>query len=75
MIINGSFIKRKYFNVILFFFIGLMLVYFDRFNIFYVVLIMNSDLGFSFQVFGMGVGILFFGYIVFEVLGIVFVEK
>lgn len=75
MTINGSLTKRKYFNVILPLFIGSMLAYLDRLNISYAALTMNSDLGFSSQVFGMGAGILFFGYIVFEVPGTVFAEK
>lgn len=75
MTINGSLTKRKYFNVILPLFIGSMLAYLDRLNISYAALTMNSDLGFSSQVFGMGAGILFFGYIAFEVPGTVFAEK
>ncbi|MBA5851174.1 MFS transporter [Clostridium sp. cel8] len=72
---TSSVTKRKYLNVILPLFIGSMLAYIDRLNISYAALTMNEDLGFSAQVFGMGAGILFFGYVVFEVPGTVFAEK
>jgi len=75
MKIKGSVTKRKYLNVILPLFIASMLAYIDRLNISYAALTMNKDLGFTAQVFGMGAGILFFGYIVFEVPGTVFAEK
>lgn len=75
MTIEGSLTKRKYLNVILPLFIASMLAYIDRLNISYAALTMNKDLGFSAQVFGMGAGILFFGYVVFEVPGTVFAEK
>lgn len=75
MTINSSLTKRKYFNIILPLFIGSMLAFLDRLNISYAALTMNKDLGFSAEVFGMGAGILFFGYIIFEVPGTVFAEK
>ncbi|MCI1946118.1 MAG: MFS transporter, partial [Clostridium luticellarii] len=72
---NSSVTKRKYLNVVLPLFIGSMLAYIDRLNISYAALTMNKDLGFNAQIFGMGAGILFFGYVVFEVPGTVFAEK
>lgn len=75
MTINGSVTKRKYFHIILPLFIGSMLAFLDRLNISYAALTMNKDLGFSAEVFGMGAGILFFGYVAFEVPGTVFAEK
>ena len=48
-----------------------MLLYFiafiDRVNIGFAALTMNKDLGFSPAVFGLGAGIFFFGYFLFEV--------
>jgi MFS transporter, ACS family, tartrate transporter len=48
-----------------------MLLYFiafiDRVNIGFAALTMNKDLGFSPSVFGVGAGIFFFGYFLFEV--------
>jgi ACS family tartrate transporter-like MFS transporter len=49
----------------------LMLCYFvaylDRFNVAFAALTMNKALGFSAEVFGLGVGLFFLGYFVFEV--------
>lgn len=75
MDIEKSLVKRKYLNIILPLFIGSMLAFLDRLNISYAALTMNKDLGFSAEVFGMGAGILFFGYIVFEIPGTVFAEN
>lgn len=36
---------------------------------------MNEQLGFSAEVFGMGAGILFAGYVLFEIPGSVYAEK
>src|SRR6188472_356470 len=49
----------------------IMLLYFiafiDRVNIGFAALTMNKDLGFSPAVFGLGAGIFFLGYFIFEV--------
>ncbi|MGO7164062.1 MFS transporter, partial [Rhizobium johnstonii] len=49
----------------------IMLLYFiaflDRVNIGFAALTMNQDLGFSSTVFGIGAGIFFVGYFLFEV--------
>jgi len=49
----------------------IMLLYFiafiDRVNIGFAALTMNKDLGFSPAVFGLGAGIFFLGYFLFEV--------
>ncbi|MHB1653459.1 MAG: MFS transporter [Desulfitobacteriaceae bacterium] len=73
--IVGSITKRKYLHIILPLFIGSMLAYLDRLNLAYAALTMNKDMGFSAEVFGMGAGILFFGYILFEVPGALIAEK
>src|SRR5580704_46010 len=39
----------------------------DRSNVGFAALTMNRDLGFSPQVFGMGAGIFFLGYLVFQI--------
>ncbi|MCC9294244.1 MFS transporter [Clostridium sp. WLY-B-L2] len=75
MSVNGSLTRRKYINIILPLFMGSVLAFLDRLNISYAALTMNQDLGFSAEVYGMGAGILFFGYVVFEVPGTVFAEK
>jgi sugar phosphate permease len=72
---TGSLIKRKYFYIILPTFIGSVIAYLDRVNIAYAALTMNRDLGFSAQIFGMGAGIFFFGYVLFEVPGALIAER
>lgn len=72
---QSELIRRKYFYVVLPSFIGSVIAYLDRINIAYAALTMNQDLGFSAQVFGMGAGIFFFGYVLFEVPGAVIAEK
>jgi ACS family tartrate transporter-like MFS transporter len=47
----------------------------DRVNIGFAALTMNHDLGFSDQVFGLGAGIFFLGYFLFEVPSNLMLEK
>jgi ACS family tartrate transporter-like MFS transporter len=70
-----SLIQRKYFYIILPTFAGSVIAYLDRINIAYAALTMNEDLGFSAQIFGMGAGIFFFGYVLFEVPGALIAER
>lgn len=67
--------SRRYFNVILPLFIASVLAFLDRLNLSYAALTMNKALGFSPEVFGFGAGILFWGYIIFEVPGAIFAAK
>lgn len=67
--------RRKYLHIILPTFIGSVIAYLDRVNIAYAALTMNADLGFSAQVFGMGSGIFFLGYVLFEVPGALIAER
>ena len=57
----------------------IMLLYFiafiDRVNIGFAALTMNKDLGFSSSVFGVGAGIFFLGYFLFEVPSNLILEK
>lgn len=73
--IVGSIRRRKYLYIILPLFIGSVLAFLDRLNLAYAALTMNKDMGFSAEVFGMGAGILFVGYILFEVPGALIAEK
>jgi sugar phosphate permease len=66
---------RRYFYIILPVFIGSVIAYLDRINIAYAALTMNADLGFSEAVFGMGAGIFFVGYVLFEVPGALIAER
>ena len=60
-------IKRVYWRLIPFLFVLLVINYLDRVNIGFAALRMNHELGFSASVFGLGAGIFFIGYAVFEV--------
>ena len=47
----------------------------NRVNVGFAALTMNKDLGFSPEVFGVGAGVFFFGYLVFEVPSNLIMEK
>lgn len=70
-----SLLTRKYLHVIAPCWIGSVIAYLDRINIAYAALTMNADLGFTAQVFGMGAGIFFIGYVLFEVPGALVAER
>jgi ACS family tartrate transporter-like MFS transporter len=70
-----SLLLRKYLHIILPLFIASMIAYLDRVNVAYAALTMNRDMGFSARVFGMGAGIFFVGYILFEVPGALIAER
>lgn len=67
--------KRKYLHIILPLFIASIIAFLDRVNVAYAALTMNADLGFTSQIFGMGAGIFFVGYFLFEVPGAIIAEK
>jgi MFS transporter, ACS family, tartrate transporter len=68
--------KRKaYLNILLPLFFVSFIAYLDRVNIGYAALTMNADLGLTAQMFGMGAGIFFAGYILFEIPGAIIAEK
>lgn len=54
-------------RLIPFMFLLYIVAYLDRINIGFAALQMNRDLGFSAAVYGLGAGIFFIGYVVFEV--------
>jgi sugar phosphate permease len=66
---------RKYLHIILPLFIASMIAYLDRVNVAYAALTMNTDMGFTARIFGMGAGIFFAGYILFEVPGALIAER
>ena len=74
-VVTHSLVKRRYLHIILPTFIGSVIAYLDRVNIAYAALTMNTDLGFSAEVFGMGAGIFFSGYVLFEVPGALIAER
>ncbi|HOF14379.1 MAG TPA: MFS transporter, partial [Spirochaetota bacterium] len=66
---------KRYIHVLLPLFIGSIIAYLDRVNIAYAALTMNQDLQFTPEIFGMGAGIFFIGYILFEIPGAIIAEK
>ena len=68
--------KRKaYLNIVLPLFFTSVISYLDRVNIGYAALTMNDDLGLSSRMFGLGAGIFFAGYILFEIPGALIAER
>jgi len=68
--------KRKaYIHIVLPLFLTSVIAYLDRVNIGYAALTMNKDLGLTAQMFGMGAGIFFAGYILFEIPGALIAER
>lgn len=67
--------RKVYRNIVLPLFIVSIIAYIDRVNIGYAALAMNQDLGFDAQVFGLGAGIFFVGYLLFEIPGALIAEK
>lgn len=70
-----NFTLKRYIHVLLPLFIGSIIAYLDRVNIAYAALTMNHDLQFTPDIFGMGAGIFFLGYILFEIPGAIIAEK
>ncbi|GBG56818.1 MFS transporter [Sporomusaceae bacterium FL31] len=66
---------RKYLHIVVPLFLASVIAFLDRVNVAYAALTMNKDMGFTAQVFGMGAGIFFLGYILFEVPGALIAEK
>lgn len=67
--------RKAYWNIILPLFLTSVIAYIDRVNIGYAALTMNRDLGFNAEVFGLGAGIFFAGYFLFEIPGALIAER
>jgi D-galactonate transporter len=67
--------RRVNLRLIPFLFICYVAAYLDRINIGFAQLQMKADLGFSDAVYGLGAGIFFFGYALFEVPSNLLLEK
>lgn len=52
-----------------------IIAFLDRVNVAYAAVQMTHDLGFTDEVFGLGTGVFFIGYLLLEVPGAVLVEK
>jgi ACS family tartrate transporter-like MFS transporter len=67
--------RKAYRHVVLPLFVVSTIAYVDRVNISYAALTMNADLGFDPHVFGIGAGIFFAGYFLFEIPGALVAER
>lgn len=56
-------------------FVMYIIAYVDRANVSFANLRMSVDLGFSDRIYGLGVGMFFLGYVIFEVPGAIIVER
>jgi sugar phosphate permease len=73
--IEASARRKAYLNIVLPLFIISVIAYIDRVNISYAALTMNADLGFDAQAFGLGAGVFFAGYFLFEIPGALVAER
>lgn len=67
--------RRIALRLLPFVFVMYVICYVDRANVSFANLRMSADLGFSDRVYGLGVGIFFLGYVLFEVPGAIIVER
>ncbi len=73
--VKASATRKAYLNLVLPLFITSVIAYMDRINLSYAALTMNGDLGFTAEIFGMGAGLFFAGYVLFEIPGALIAEK
>jgi MFS family permease len=67
--------RKAYLRVVVPLIVTSVIAYVDRVNIGYAALTMNKDLSFSPEVFGLGAGIFFAGYVLFEIPGALIAER
>jgi sugar phosphate permease len=67
--------RKAYRHVVLPLFVVSTIAYLDRVNVSYAALTMNAALGFDARVFGIGAGIFFAGYFLFEIPGALVAER
>jgi D-galactonate transporter len=67
--------RRISWRLVTFLFVGYLVAYLDRINVGFAQLQMQHDLGFSDAVYGLGAGIFFAGYFLFEVPSNLMLEK
>lgn len=73
--IEAAATRKAYLRIVLPLFLTSTIAYIDRVNIGYAALAMNTDLGFGPEVFGLGAGIFFAGYFLFEIPGALIAER
>lgn len=67
--------RRVAWRLLPFVFLLYVVAYIDRVNVSFAALRMNADLGFGDHVFGLGVGIFYVSYVLFEIPGSIMVER
>lgn len=73
--VAGSVQKKAMVHILMPLFFASILAFLDRVNIAFAASSINADLGFDGRIYGMGAGIFFAGYVLFEVPGAVLAEK
>src|SRR5438128_6274404 len=67
--------RRIAYRLLPFVFLIYVVNYIDRVNVSFANLRMSTDLGFSDRVYGLGVGLFYVSYVLFEIPGAVVVER
>jgi ACS family tartrate transporter-like MFS transporter len=67
--------RRVAFRLLPFVFLLYIVNYIDRVNVSFANLRMSADLGFSDRVYGLGVGVFYISYVLFEIPGAIVVER
>ena len=65
--LESATMRKVMLRIVPFLFLCYIVSYLDRVNVGFAALTMNSDLGFSAEVFGLGAGIFFVTYFICEV--------
>jgi sugar phosphate permease len=73
--VQASATRKAYLNIVLPLFLISVIAYLDRVNISYAALTMNAALGFDSRAFGLGAGVFFAGYFLFEIPGALIAER
>ena len=72
---QGATVKKVFTRLMPVLFISYILAYIDRINIGFAAIRMNADLGISPYIYGLGAGVFFLGYFVFEIPSNLMLEK
>jgi ACS family phthalate transporter-like MFS transporter len=67
--------RRVAYRLLPFVFLLYVVNYIDRVNVSFANLRMSADLGFSDRVYGLGVGMFYVTYVLFEIPGAIIVER
>ena len=68
-------IKKVFYRLMPVLFVSYILAYIDRINVGFAAIKMNADLGISAYIYGIGAGVFFLGYFIFEVPSNLMLEK